>query len=369
MRFGAHYLPTWVPELDGDAPTFYQQMFEQMEELDALGFDDVWVTEHHFHEYGGTIPNPPTFLAAAARSTRRIHLGIAVSVLPLHNPLQIAEAYAMVDVISNGRLEFGVGRGSTLPEFESFRIGYEDSPVRLREGAEIIRRAWVDDAVTFHGELYDYVDVRVLPKPVQRPHPPIWVGASRTDDTFRWAGHQGFHLMTLPYMYEPSALQHWIGIYRDALAEAGHDPAAREILGKFHIYVAKSDEAARRESTPYLIRYRDLAHERNPASRLGPGEAYDFDTEVAKGNVIAGDPERCIDIIHRWREILGLTTISGTFHFAGLPQEFALKNIRLFAERVVPAFERAHHTLPSGERQTRMALPARKPSGQLESQV
>ena len=112
MRFGGHYLPTWVPELDGDAGTFYGRMFEQFELLDALGFDDVWVTEHHFHEYGGTISNPPTFLAAAARGTQRIHLGIAVSVLPLHNPLQIAEAYGMVDVISGGRLEFEIGRAS-----------------------------------------------------------------------------------------------------------------------------------------------------------------------------------------------------------------------------------------------------------------
>src|SRR5205823_8396112 len=86
-------------------------------------------------------------------------------------------------------------------------------------------------------------NVHVLPKPVQQPHPPIWVGASRSDDTFRWAGEQGFHLMTLPYMYEPSVLQHWVGIYREALVEAGHDPAAREILGKFHIYVTESNDA------------------------------------------------------------------------------------------------------------------------------
>src|SRR5688572_30248198 len=121
MRFGAHYLTTYVPELDGSGVKFYQHMFEQMQELDALGYDDVWVTEHHFHEYGGMIPDPAAFLSAVAARTSRIHLGIAIVILPLHHPLKIAESYAMVDVISNGRLELGIGRGNA-PELEAFDI-------------------------------------------------------------------------------------------------------------------------------------------------------------------------------------------------------------------------------------------------------
>lgn len=342
MRFGAHYLPTWVPELDGDAHTFYCRMFEQAEELDRLGYDDFWVTEHHFNEYGGTISNPPTFLAAVARGTQRIHLGVAISVLPLHNPLQIAEAYAMVDVISGGRLEFGVGRGSTKPEFASFRISQDDSRARLVEGTQIIRQGWAEETVNFSGDVFQYDDVRVLPRTVQRPHPPIWVGASRSDDTFRWAGQQGFHLMTLPYMYEPPVLQHWIGIYREALEAAGHDSSTREVLGKFHIYVSDSDEAAAREASPYIERYREIANKRNRDGLAGRPirDRSDFEAEVESGNVIAGDPARCIQIINLWRERLGLTNISGTFYFGGMPQEMALRNIRLFAEHVMPAFDR-----------------------------
>ncbi len=349
MRFGAHYLPTYVPDLDGPASEFYRRMFRQMDLLDELGFDDVWVTEHHFHEYGGTIPDPPTFLAAVARTTSRIHLGVAVSVLPLHNPLQAAESYAMVDVISEGRLELGIGRGSTLPEFRSLRVPYDDTAVRMRESAEIIRQAWSQDSVTFRGELFDFADVRVFPRPVQRPHPPIWVGASRSDDTFRWAGERGFHLMTLPYMYEPEVLQHWIGVYRQELDKAGHDPVQREVLGKFHIYVADSMRAAREEAGAFLENYRVIADERMAQSRNAapgtvrvarPGAPRDMDDQAARGNVIAGDPARCIEIIHQWRELLGLTTISGTFYFGGMPPELAIKNIRLFAERVAPAFDR-----------------------------
>jgi natural product biosynthesis luciferase-like monooxygenase protein len=324
-------------------------MFRQMELLDELGFDDVWVTEHHFHEYGGTIPDPPTFLAAVSRTTSRIHLGVAVSVLPLHNPLQAAESYAMVDVISDGRLELGIGRGSTLPEFWSLRVAYDDTAVRMRESAEIIRQAWSQDRVTFKGQAFEFVDVHVLPRPVQRPHPPMWVGASRSDDTFRWAGQRGFHLMTLPYMYEPEVLQHWIGVYRQELVDAGHDLGQREILGKFHIYVADSLKAAREEASGFLENYRLIADQRMaqvrevqprsvPAAR--PGAPRDMDDQVARGNVIAGDPAQCIDIIQRWRELLGLTTISGTFYFGGMPLDLAIKNIRMFAERVAPAFER-----------------------------
>src|SRR5215211_9522277 len=217
MRFGAHYTPTYVPELDGPVGEYYRRMFEQIELLDTLGYDDAWVTEHHFHEYGGMLPHPPTFLAAVARSTRQIHLGVAVSVLPLHNPLQVAEEYAMVDVISGGRLEFGVGRGSTLGDFYGLRLDVADSALRMREATELIRGAWSDDTVSYRGELFRYDDLRVLPRPVQRPHPPIWVGASRSDDTFRWAGKKGFNLMTLPYMYEPDQLRYWIDIYRDSL--------------------------------------------------------------------------------------------------------------------------------------------------------
>ena len=84
LKFGAHYLPTYVPDLDGPYTEFYRRMFEQMEELDKLGFDHIWVTEHHFGDYGGSIPHPPTFLSAVARGTRRIRLGVAISVLPLH---------------------------------------------------------------------------------------------------------------------------------------------------------------------------------------------------------------------------------------------------------------------------------------------
>jgi natural product biosynthesis luciferase-like monooxygenase protein len=335
MKFAAHYLPTYIPELDGSAPEFYRRMFEQMEVLDHEGFHQVWVTEHHFHEYGGTIPDPATFLSTVASRTTSIRLGIAIVILPIHNPIEIAESYAMVDVISDGRLDFGVGRG-TPSELEQFGIGYEDSVLRLREGTAIIQQGWSGEAVEFTGKLFDYKGVRILPKPVQQPHPPFWVAASRSDDTYRWAGSKGFHLLTLPYMYEPQVLRTSIDHYREALVQAGHDPATRDVLGKFHIYVAGSERAAVAEAGPYLHNYWTLADAQNRVRGVArPTRAED---QIAQGNVIAGEPQRCIDLIRRWQEALGLTIISGTFYFGGMPQEMALQNIRRFATEVMSAF-------------------------------
>jgi natural product biosynthesis luciferase-like monooxygenase protein len=339
MRFGVHYLNTYIPELDGSVPELYRILFAQVQEAEALGFHDAWVTEHHFHEYGGMISQPPVFLSALAMATSRIHLGVAISVLPLHEPLQNAEAYAMADVISNGRIEVGVGRGATQAEFDSARVDFGDSAQRLREHAEILVQAWSDYPVNFEGQIYAYEGVRVFPKPLQRPHPPVWVGASRSDDTFRWAGEKGFHLLTLPYAYEPEVLLHWLGVYRDALLAHGHDPSTRNILGKFHVYVAESDARAREEAERYWLNYYTMLHARGSWSISAAPTPAKYLAEVEDGSAIVGDPARCIELIHRYRETFGLTALSGTFHFGGMPQDQTLRSLRLFAEQVMPEFE------------------------------
>ena len=313
-------------------------MFAQIEELDRLGYDHAWVTEHHFGEYGGTVPHPPTFIAAIARTTKRIRLGVAINVLPLHDPLEVAESYAMADIISGGRLEFGVGKGSEPMEYQRLGVAQDEATVRMKEGTELILQAWSDRPVNFHGQFYNYENFRVLPKPAQRPHPPVWVGCARSEDSFQWAGENGFHLMTLPYLYKaPDVLPRLVKIYREALKDAGRDDGAREVLGKFHIYVSTSFARAMEEATPYLENYLSV-HAAHDPGRSTPRQlkVRDAATQLSGGFAIAGDPERCIDTILKWRDEVGLTALSGTFHFGGLPQELALKNIRLFAEKVMP---------------------------------
>ena len=337
MKFGSHMLPTYMPEAHGRLPDFYRGLFEQIVEQEKLGFDHAWVTEHHFGGYGGTLPHPPTFLSAVAQRTSRIRLGVAVAVLPLHRPIDLAESYAMADVLSNGRIDFGIGKGSEPVEYRKFCANQDEATRRFHESAEILRLAWSDRPVNFEGEFFRYENVNVLPKPVQRPHPPIWVGATRNAETFRWAGEQGYDLMTLPFVHPSTdALRELVKIYRDALASSGHDFVGRQVLGKFHIYVSDSFERGMREAAPFMRNYSDMHHAVDPARRL---TERDIGADMARGFIVVGDPERCSDTIQRWHEESGITTFSGTFHFGGMPQDLALKNIRLFAERVMPALE------------------------------
>jgi alkanesulfonate monooxygenase SsuD/methylene tetrahydromethanopterin reductase-like flavin-dependent oxidoreductase (luciferase family) len=146
--------------------------------------------------------------------------------------------------------------------------------------------------------------------------------------------------MTLPYLYkEPDMLPGLVQAYRRGLSRAGHDGARTEILGKFHVFISESLDKAVSEAGPYLSNYLTV-HAAVDASRKEPGflMVRDVETQLTRGFVIAGDPKRCIDTIHRWREQVGLTAMSGTFHFGGMPQELALRNIRAFAEKVMPAF-------------------------------
>jgi alkanesulfonate monooxygenase SsuD/methylene tetrahydromethanopterin reductase-like flavin-dependent oxidoreductase (luciferase family) len=337
MKFGTHTLPTYMPDVDGTLPEYYRCMFEQIVEVEKLGFDHAWVTEHHFGGYGGTLPHPPTFLSAAAQLTSRIRLGIAVAVLPLHNPLDLAESYAMADVISGGRIDFGIGKGSEPVEYRKLGVNQDEGTRRFHESAEIIRQAWSDDPVRFCGEFYNYENVNILPKPLQRPHPRIWVGATRNEETFRWAGEQGYDLMTVPFVHPSTdALRDLVKIYRDALARRDHDFVGREVLGKFHIYVSDSFERGLREAAPFMKNYSDIHHAVDPGRRL---TERDIGSDMARGFIIVGDPERCSDTIQRWREEAGITVFSGTFHFGGMPQELALKNLHLFAERVMPKLQ------------------------------
>ena len=209
----------------------------------------------------------------------------------------------------------------------------------MTEGTEVLRQAWSDEPVTFHGEFFNYDNVRVLPKPVQRPHPPIWVGATRTEETFRWAGEKGFNLMTIPFVHPTmEALHDLVEIYRQAFREAGRDLTTQQILGKFHIYVSESLEQGVREASPHMKNYSAIHAAVDPNRKL---THRDIVEDMQRGFIIVGDPQRCIDTIRRWREEAGLTTFSFTFHFGGMPQELALKNIRLFAERVMPALDGA----------------------------
>src|SRR5688572_24699721 len=145
MRFHMHLLPTYFPDRMSPFEGYFQEVLEEMVLAEELGFECFWFTEHHFLPYGGAVPNPAVMLAAAAARTSRIHLGSAISILPLRHPLQTAEDYAMVDVTSRGRLEFGIGLGNTAVDYQHYGVPREESRARFEEAAEIVVRAWAGE--------------------------------------------------------------------------------------------------------------------------------------------------------------------------------------------------------------------------------
>jgi alkanesulfonate monooxygenase SsuD/methylene tetrahydromethanopterin reductase-like flavin-dependent oxidoreductase (luciferase family) len=164
----------------------YRKHIDLAVEAEDLGYDTIWLTEHHFVEDGYS-PSMLPLAAAIATRTKKIRIGTFVLLMPLHHPLHVAENAATVDAISNGRFDLGLGQGYRPQEFTGFNIPREERSRRLREGVEIVRRAFTEDNFSFEGQHFTVRDVTLYPKPVQKPHPPIWIGARSLGDRTRGA--------------------------------------------------------------------------------------------------------------------------------------------------------------------------------------
>ena len=155
MRFYINILTTYYPDLDPPYDVYYQQILEQIELAEELGWECFMFNEHHFLGYGGLVANPAVLLAAAAARTSRIRLGPCIAILPLRHPLQSAEDYAMVDAVSGGRLEFGIGSGNTPLDYQVFDIAREEGQERMEEALEIILKAWRSERFNHRGKVLE----------------------------------------------------------------------------------------------------------------------------------------------------------------------------------------------------------------------
>lgn len=343
MKFGYYILNTYVPELDGNSPELYSHWLEQIDAAEELGFDSFWATEHHFRYFGGMLPNPQLLLAAAAGRTRRMRLGSAVTILPMHHPLQIAEDFAMVDLLSGGRLNFGAGRGMHPMEYTVFNAGWNNAQLRLTEALDIVVSAWTHGEFEWNGEHYHYPKLNVYPKPFQKPHPPIYITANRDPESFKMVGLRGYHLMTLPWIATNELQRTRVEMYIDALREGGHSVESKEVFVMYPAYIGDSDAEARAEVIEHWSRWREFALE---AMNLDPakGEAYqkifrhlDYDAMINDSRGVFGGPATCLRILKRIIEVVAPTHIGLVFHFGGLRQDQALKSMERFARVVMPA--------------------------------
>jgi natural product biosynthesis luciferase-like monooxygenase protein len=317
---------------------FYQRILQLLEDSERLGFDAAWANEHHFHPYGGMIPFPPVLLGALAARTSRIRLGTSVALLPLHHPLELAEAYAMLDQISGGRLDLGVGRGFVQYDYATFGVPVEEGQARVEETLEVMLKAWQRQPFSHHGRFFHFENVSVLPAPMQRPHPPVWIACTSNPEGFAWAGRQGFNLLTVVHVRPLEKLAESVRIYRDAAAEAGHDPARLEVSTHFQVYCREHRDEAVREGCAAIRRYGEL----NAAARLqGSATLASRDRDppeelIAMGRACIGTPDDCAAILAQARDVLGLTEVDCTFYFGGIDYAKARRSFELFAREVMP---------------------------------
>ena len=321
--------------------TAFDESMAQMRAAEDLGFDAVWLGELHFQKERSVLASPLVVAGALAACTRRIKLGIAVQVLPLSHPLRLAEDVATVDHLCRGRLDFGVGRSGLPGHYQGFNIPYEESRERFFETLEILRKAWTEDRFSHDGRYYQFRDVCVVPKPYQKPHPPLRVAAT-TQETYPLMGRLGHRLFVAVRTNSISDLERFIGGYHEAWREAGH--AGRgDVALLVPVYVAETARQARDEpeastmhwfrSIAEALKHSSTAQARAQAERLA---AVSYD-EILGEQVVYGTPDAVVDRLRMLREELGFTSLSAWMNVGGqIPHARVLSSMRLFAERVAP---------------------------------
>ena len=323
------------------------------------GLDGVWLAERHFAMHrrptdpmGAGIPSiaavPLVLAAAIAARTSRVRIGTGVSVLPLCHPIRTAEEAATVDQISKGRLDFGVGRSGFPRAYSGYGVRYDESRERFQESLDLILKAWTQDGFTHTGKYFATDNLTVVPRPYQKPHPPIWVAAT-TPDTFAMVGRMGYSLVTgLRGFDVPEAVGH-LAAYRAARREHGHAGDGNVYL-RIPVFVADTAAQARSEPEESTMRsYRRLAE--NFASSVGAtgtttseeraeraerlsNLTYD---DVLRDRVAYGTPDMVVDRLSKLREQLGLSGVIIESNVGGrIRLERVLHSIRLYAREVAP---------------------------------
>ncbi len=347
MHFSLFHLPTFFPQFHASEAQFYQDMLTETDQAEALGFHAVWFAEHHFHHYGGHLPSVPVLGTAVAQRTKRLRIGSGIALLPLQDPIRVAEEFALLDCLSGGRLEFGIGRGFQKLEYDAFERNMADSRVLFEEAHDIIMKAWTAERFSYEGKFRTVRNLQVFPQPVQKP-PPIYVACIFTPESFEWTGQMGYNLMVVPYAAaNPQTLMGNIQRFRGT-REAHGFTTAPEILAVYHFYCGETPVKAREEPREALMRYLRTAGESNQEAAYSEQYAaykkmregfkmMDYDNYLYPHRVIVGDPDQCVERITQIRAT-GVTNVALLANFGGLEHAKVLASLDRFAKDVMPRF-------------------------------
>ena len=349
MKFGL--LALFESPEGRDESQVISDQIDLMVAAEDLGFDSVWPAEHHFTEYG-YCASPAVTLAAVAARTNRIRLGTGVVVLPLNHPVRIAEDFAFLDRLSDGRVELGVGRGYQPAEFAGYNVDPSRSREMMNEALEVILGTWTQDDFCYDGDFYHVEHLHTRPRPIQQPHPPVWM-AALSEESFAMCGRLGLNLLCAPvFGFDLRQGASFIAGYRQALAAAGHTVDDREIAALTITYVADTSQQARAElQDAVLWYYRTLAKHIAPAAGSAAIRGYesygrarefletvDWDTVLEQGAVICGSPDEVSDRIAEAAESCGFNNLLAWTSIGGLDRRLARRSMELLAEKVMPRF-------------------------------
>jgi alkanesulfonate monooxygenase SsuD/methylene tetrahydromethanopterin reductase-like flavin-dependent oxidoreductase (luciferase family) len=300
-------------------PVIYQRAIERFEIMDRGGYDAVWLAEHHFSSFS-VCPSVHMMATMAAARTQRLRIGAAVSLAPFYHPLRLAEEVALLDVLSGGRVNWGAGRGFARLEFEAFGIPVEESAERFRETVEVVLAAWRSEKISHQGHFFRFEDIEVLPRPLQQPHPPVWMAAT-SEGAIDWAAGRGFSILMDPHCTHAD-LAAKRARYGERMAAAGHAAEGRDIPMARLIAVAETEaraEAVARRGAQWTV---------GSYIRGGAPAGVDPVERYVNEVILHGTPERLVDQIQALQETAQLNYLL----CAPLSQE----SFTLLTDRVLP---------------------------------
>ena len=333
MKFGIFVFGDNPPDIGRSIQQYYEEVLTMAEWAEELGFDSFWLGEHHFYWYG-TCVSPPMVIAALGQRTKKIRLGPAVAVPSFHNPLVLAEEYAFADNLCGGRPDFGLGSGFSPLEFKTFGITIEEAKERFWEATDIILKAWRQDAFSHQGKYYQFENVSLYMKPLQKPMPPTWMAAS-SDDTLVKAGELGLPIMGIPFarsntIHDVKAKN---DLFKESYVRAGHK-GTPDIMVALHVCLQRSEQDAVKLARPHFGRVVDyLKTSRRPGSKVP-----DLDNIKEEKLAIFTAPEDAVAILKEYEKI-GVTHVICMVNFGGLPMPDVRRTLELMSKEVFPKFK------------------------------
>ena len=330
MKFG--FIPT-------EGGSFYTEFLEEVLLGERLGFDSVWLEEHHGvkNHYW---PSPLVALAGAATRTENMLIGTDIVVLPFYHPVRVAEDSAMLDIMSSGRFILGVAIGYKPDEFELYQEPLKLRGAKFEEQVQLVKALWTREEVIFEGKFYQVKGLKIEPRPASQPHPPVWIGgwgdlslarAARLGDA--WVPGPTADLAKLLACQQA---------YRQNLAVVGVDPGSVPTPLTREVVIAPTDEQAREKAENHLlINYRDEyggGKWKHPFIGSEDAAAVDQFEEISRERFLVGSPETVIAGLKRFEEAFGVDHLICRLYFPGMPHDFIMEELRLIAAEVMPAF-------------------------------